>query len=358
MKPSFLAILIASSVLLPQKAKSQKPDSLTPKQQSLVVASALAGKGDLQPLHTAFDEALNTGWTINELKEAMVHLYAYAGFPRSLNGLITLKAVVDERKAKGLNDKAGREPSPLLWPTTKHVAGTALQTKLLGTNMRTSIADFAPVIDTFLKEHLFADIFSRNNLDFQTRELITISTLAGLGAADAQLRSHIGVSMYNGITQAQLTHWASLMQAKVGVKEGKVAKELVQSTLAQRQGATVLNQTTKLQESGMMVRIAEIEIYPDSLNAYKAILKEEAAASVRLEPGVISILPMYQQKDSTQIRILEIYANKAAYELHLKTPHFQTYKTTTSKMVKSLRLVDMEAIDPETMTRIFRKLDD
>lgn len=110
--------------------------------------------------------------------------------------------------------------------------------------------------------------------------------------------------------------------------------------------------------SGMLVRISEIEIYPDSLATYKAILKQEADASVRLEPGVISIFPMFQQKDSTQVRILEIYANRQAYESHLKTPHFQHYKTTTLKMVKSLQLIDMSALDPETMTNIFRKLKD
>ena len=86
----------------------------------------------------------------------------------------------------------------------------------------------------------------------------------------------------------------------------------------------------------MIVRISEIEIFPDSLQAYNAILKEEAEASVRLEPGVISIFPMYQQKDSTQIRILEIYASKEAYQSHIKSPHFLHYKTATLSMVKAL----------------------
>lgn len=105
-----------------------------------------------------------------------------------------------------------------------------------------------------------------------------------------------------------------------------------------------------------MIRITEIEIHPDHLEEYKTILKEESRASVKLEPGVISIYPMYQKKNPTQVRILEIYADREAYELHLKTPHFQKYKTTTLKMVKSLELVDMEAIDAETMAAIFRKL--
>ena len=110
------------------------------------------------------------------------------------------------------------------------------------------------------------------------------------------------------------------------------------------------------QQQEMMVRMAEIEIDPQYLEAYKAILKEEAAASIKLEPGVISIFPMYQKEDSTKVRILEIYAGKKAYEQHLKTPHFQKYKTTTLNMVKSLKLIEMEAIDEATMPLLFRKL--
>jgi quinol monooxygenase YgiN len=106
----------------------------------------------------------------------------------------------------------------------------------------------------------------------------------------------------------------------------------------------------------MMVRISEIEIDANYLEEYKAILKEEAEASVRLEPGVISIFPMYQKENPTQVRILEIYASREAYESHLKTPHFQKYKTTTLKMVKALKLVDMEGIDAKTMTEIFKKM--
>ena len=107
--------------------------------------------------------------------------------------------------------------------------------------------------------------------------------------------------------------------------------------------------------SGMIVRLSEFQIHKDSLPAYKAILKEEAEASVRLEPGVISIFPMYEQKDSTQVRILEIYASKEAYQSHIKSPHFQKYKTGTLSMVKSLELIDMHAMDPQTMKDIFKK---
>ncbi|QJX49156.1 antibiotic biosynthesis monooxygenase [Hymenobacter taeanensis] len=106
----------------------------------------------------------------------------------------------------------------------------------------------------------------------------------------------------------------------------------------------------------MMIRIAEIEVEATSLEKYKAILKEESRESMKLEPGVISIYPMYQKENPTQIRILEIYASREAYEAHLKTPHFLKYKTTTLNMVKALKLTEMDAIDAETMPRIFKKL--
>ena len=105
-----------------------------------------------------------------------------------------------------------------------------------------------------------------------------------------------------------------------------------------------------------MIRISEIEIEPEYLDEYLTILKEESKASVELEPGVISIYPMYQKEKPTEIRILEIYADKKAYEAHLETPHFKHYKTKTLKMVKSLKLVDMDAIDGQAMPMIFKKI--
>lgn len=112
------------------------------------------------------------------------------------------------------------------------------------------------------------------------------------------------------------------------------------------------------QKNNMMIRISEIEIDSNYLEQYKAILKEESHESVKLEPGVISIFPMYQKENPTQVRILEIYASEEAYKSHLKTPHFQKYKTSTLKMVRRLKLIDMEAIDAKTMPEIFRKLKD
>ena len=114
-------------------------------------------------------------------------------------------------------------------------------------------------------------------------------------------------------------------------------------------------QSENLNANDMMVRISEIEIEPEFLEEYLAILNEESRASVALEPGVISIYPMFQKENPTEIRILEIYLNRKAYEAHLETSHFKHY-TTTLNMVKSLKLVDMSSIDGASMPMIFKKI--
>jgi len=106
----------------------------------------------------------------------------------------------------------------------------------------------------------------------------------------------------------------------------------------------------------LMVRMAEIEIDSDYVQEYISILQKEADSSVELEPGVICIYPMFVKEKPTSIRLLEIYASKEAYESHLQTPHFKHYKEATLKMVKDLKLIEMEAISPENMPIIFKKL--
>ncbi len=112
----------------------------------------------------------------------------------------------------------------------------------------------------------------------------------------------------------------------------------------------------KSSEGPMIIRIAELTIAPDSLENYLDILKEESEASVRLEPGVLCIYPMYEKENPSRIRLLEIYRDQKAYEEHLNSPHFKKYKSSTQDMVESLELIDMEAIDPDSMSKIFSKI--
>ena len=105
----------------------------------------------------------------------------------------------------------------------------------------------------------------------------------------------------------------------------------------------------------MIVRIAEIEVYPQYLEEYLAFANEVDRLSIEREPGVICLYPMQSVEDSCQIRILEIYASDEAYQQHLKTPHFQKYKQGTLHMVKDLKLPTMKPLDPGTMKLIFKK---
>ena len=120
-------------------------------------------------------------------------------------------------------------------------------------------------------------------------------------------------------------------------------------------GQTGEKPTAEHAAQNMIVRIAEIEVYPQYLQEYLAFANEVDRLSVEREPGVICLYPMQSVEDSCQIRILEIYASEEAYQQHLKTPHFQKYKQGTLHMVKDLNLPTMKPLDPETMKLIFKK---
>lgn len=203
------------------------------KQQSIVTISAFTATGDLVQLQKALSGALDAGLTVNEIKEVLVQLYAYTGFPRSLNALNTFITVLKERKGKGINDQFGKEPSPISSDINRLQFGTDMQTKLVGQPVKGEVFEFAPAIDQFLKEHLFGAIFGRDNLDWKTRELATISALASLGGVENQLRSHFGVGMYNGLTAGQLDHLVSIIESSVGRNEGKAARHVLQAVQKQ-----------------------------------------------------------------------------------------------------------------------------
>lgn len=147
--------------------------ALSPEQQSIIAISALTAKGDLPALKTELNVGLDVGLTINQIKEAIVHTYAYCGFPRSIRGLQTFMEVLDERKAKGINDIVGVEASQITDDRDKFERGKEILGKLTGVpqdGLKAGYAEFAPIIEVFLKEHLFADIFERDVLSYAERE--------------------------------------------------------------------------------------------------------------------------------------------------------------------------------------------
>jgi len=206
-------------------------NALNAKQQSIVTISAFGAKGDLDNLKTSLNVGLDAGLTVNEIKELLVQLYAYAGFPRSLNAITTFQTIVNERKAKGINDTMGKEPNPLPADRSSLEFGTENQTQLIGQAVGGGIYDFVPAIDRFLKAHLFGDIFQRDNLDWRSRELATIAILACIDGLNPQLQGHMGIGMHNGLTAEQLRATAALLGDTLGKSYGDNASEVLRKVL-------------------------------------------------------------------------------------------------------------------------------
>jgi 4-carboxymuconolactone decarboxylase len=205
---------------------------LNAREEKIVTITAFTAKGDLPQLKNALNEGLDAGLTVNEIKEILVQMYAYAGFPRSLNGINTFMGVMEEREAKGIKDEIGKEASPL--PTNKSSIelGKEIQTRLIGAPATRGYIAFAPAIDEFLKGHLFGDIFGRDNLDFQSREIATISALANIEGVNSQLQAHFNIGFNTGLTEAQMRSLVSVLEAKVGKKEADNAYEVLGQTLS------------------------------------------------------------------------------------------------------------------------------
>lgn len=210
---------------------------LTEKQRAIVLISILTAKGDLEKLKDALNAGLDARLTINESKEVLVHLYAYCGFPRSIQGLNTLITVLDERKTKGIKDNPGRDASPVD-DSDKYKTGWKNLAKLSGRptdgpieKPTSGYGAFSPEIDRFLKEHLFADLFSRDVLTYAERELTTISVLIGLGAGvEPMLASHLRLTMKQGVTKNQIEEVFTMIEKSVSKSDADAARKVFSET--------------------------------------------------------------------------------------------------------------------------------
>jgi alkylhydroperoxidase/carboxymuconolactone decarboxylase family protein YurZ len=228
-----LCILVPGSRLNAQQMDTQDKN-LTQTEKSIVTISSLAAKGDLKKLKTALTEGLDNGLTVNQIKEVLVHLYAYCGFPRSIRSLQTFMEVMDERKANGIKDVIGNDVTPITDDMSKYERGKevlAVLTKTPQTGPLKGYSAFAPAIDTFLKEHLFADIFERDILTYAQRELATISVISTIGDADPMLQGHLSISLNVGISPDKLKDFINIIRKTAGRKKAKSAKKVLAELL-------------------------------------------------------------------------------------------------------------------------------
>ena len=174
------------------------------------VIACLEAKADYMALEQAIHNGLDAGLTVNQIKEAFSHLYAYTGFPRSLNALGTLQKVLEQRNAEGKTTVDGEEASPLPKNFDALKVGTEVQTKLSG---RAFNYDFCPAEDYYLKAHLLGDIFARDVLTHAERELVTASALSGLENVMPQLQAHVRGALNMGVTEEQLRNIPMALKA-------------------------------------------------------------------------------------------------------------------------------------------------
>ncbi|KAK9427598.1 carboxymuconolactone decarboxylase family protein [Lipomyces doorenjongii] len=196
----------------------------------VVSISALTAVGNLGDLKVELKAGLDAGLTVNEIKEVLVHLYAYIGFPRSLNGIGTFMSVLEDRKAQGISDVVGKDASPLTDRTDDYERGRKVLAELTQrpqTKPAPGFGEFAPRIDVFLKVHLFAHIFDSDVLNYQQRELVTISALAAMEGVEPQLQAHINIGLNVGISMRQLIEAFDVIEKGVSKRQADAAKAIL-----------------------------------------------------------------------------------------------------------------------------------
>ena len=229
---TFTVAMILSGCKQKSSSETKKDmNTLTFTTEQAACMSAIAcleAKADYMALEQAIHNGLDAGLTVNQIKEAFSHLYAYTGFPRSLNALGTLQKVLEQRNAEGKTTVEGEEASPLPKNFDALKVGTEVQTKLSG---RPFNYDFCPAEDFYLKAHLFGDIFARDVLTHAERELITVSALSGMDGVEPQLKAHVNGARNMGLSDEQLQAIPATLATIVGKNEAIRASKAISEVL-------------------------------------------------------------------------------------------------------------------------------
>lgn len=307
--------------------------NLTIKQREMITCITLATMQTLPQLKAHADAALNIGVTPEELREVVYLTAPFIGFPKTLNAVGTLNEVFTERGISLPLEKQGTATD-----SNRHEIGMAIQNRLYPEGIA-SVMDGVPGnmgkdVELFLTDYFFGEIYSRGALDLKTRELLGYCVLTTL-EAESQLKSHYYGNINAGNSPETLTAAVIQCLPYIGFPASIKALRIIK----QEYGKHASNDNN-------LVRLSKITVDPEQLEAYNAYLKEEIEASMSLEPGVLALYAVAEKNNPNKVTILEIYADKDAYEKHLKAPHFKKYKQGTLSMVKNLELIDVKPLIP------------
>lgn len=307
--------------------------SLTVKQREMITCITLAAQQALPQLKAHAGAALNVGVTPEELREVVYLTAPFIGFPKMLNALSTVNGVFEERGIKLPLEKQGS-----VTDASRHETGKAIQDRLypggISSTMDGMPGDMGKDVEGFLTDYFFGEIYSRGALDLKTRELLGYCVLVTIGA-ESQLKSHYYGNLNVGNTPEIITAAVIQCLPYVGFPAAIKALSIIKQEYVKEK-----------KSENNFVRLSKITVDTAQLDAYNSLLKEEIEASMRLEPGVLTLYATAEKDNPNKITILEIYADRAAYEKHLTTPHFKKYKQGTLSMVKDLQLVDVKPLIP------------
>lgn len=307
--------------------------SLTVKQREMITCITLAAQQALPQLKAHAGAALNVGVTPEELREVVYLTAPFIGFPKMLNALSTVNGVFEERGIKLPLEKQGS-----VTDASHHETGKAIQDRLypggISSTMDGMPGDMGKDVEGFLTDYFFGEIYSRGALDLKTRELLGYCVLVTIGA-ESQLKSHYYGNLNVGNTPEIITAAVIQCLPYVGFPAAIKALSIIKQEYVKEKNS-----------ENNLVRLSKITVDPAQLDAYNSLLKEEIEASMRIEPGVLTLYATAEKDNPNKITILEIYADRAAYEKHLTTPHFKKYKQGTLSMVKDLQLVDVKPLIP------------
>lgn len=206
-------------------------DRLTPKEQSIIKISSYTAQGNLPELEKALNSGLDNGLSINEIKEILVQLYAYCGFPRSLNAINTFIKVTSSRNG----DTIGETPETMPEDINKFEVGKRNTEKIFGkSDAKAPYEEFAPAINTFLKEHLFCDIFERGVLSYKEREIATVSALASIEGLEPQLTAHLNGAMNIGLTDDEAKELYETVKTCLPKEQSKAAEKVFKNVIEHR----------------------------------------------------------------------------------------------------------------------------
>lgn len=299
--------------------------SLDIKTRELITIVTLTTMQTLPQLKAHTGAALNVGATPLEIREAVYQCAPFIGFPKTLNAVGVINEVFTER---GIS--LPLETQGTVTEENRYAKGKEIQSTLYGngiTDAMTSLPEgMNEDVPRFLTEMCFGDFYTRGTLDIKTREVLVLCVLATLDA-EQQIYSHTAGNLIAGNSKETL--YAAIIQTLpyIGFPAALNAINIIK-TVPQTSAAN------------NMVRLSKITVDPAQLDNYNAYLKEEIEASIQLEPGVLTLYAVSEKEHPNRITILEIYADEAAYQSHIKTPHFLKYKQGTLDMVQTLELID------------------